>query len=208
MIRHFSLDLTAWVFLRNTLLVSLAALMVTVPAYVALVPGFAGFLLGGGDAPMRFLRQVVTNGLPVVLVINYVSFFLLAWLDRSRGVAPLPVVGMDIALRAALFVALHALIYMLSADWFGSFGGNRGTALRVVGPTLSAAAAWQNISGAYLYATLISAVPLYSHAVARSAWLGPIAARVPYRAGPVLLALLPFGLFLATVTWIARAVTP
>jgi hypothetical protein len=98
-------------------------------------------------------------------------------------------------MRVVVFIVLHAVIYTLSADWFGSFGGSRLKALRVVGPTLAHSALFQNISGVYLYATLISALPLYVTAIERSDRLGRLLNRFPGRTGFVLAALALFGLF-------------
>lgn len=77
----------------------------------------------------------------------------------------------DLPVRVAAFFVLHAIIYVLSAQWFGSFGGDRLQALQVVGPTLARAAGFDNISGVYLYATLVGALPLY--VVALGQMLGP-----------------------------------
>jgi hypothetical protein len=111
-------------------------------------------------------------------------------------------------MRVVLFIALHAVIYTLSADWFGSFGGSRLKTLRVVAPTLAQSALFQNISGVYLYATLISALPLYITAIERSDHLGRLLTRLPGRAGPVFSALALFGLFAvlpaATARFIVR----
>ena len=160
--------------------------------YIALTPGFAAQLMGGGPALGRFLRQVLTNGLPVVFAVNYVGFFLFAWaVDRhpgGRGRALVLLV--DLPMRVVLFIILHAVIYAVSADWFGSFGGSRLTALRVVAPTLAQSALFQNISGVYLYATLVSALPLYVAALERSDRLGKLPHRFP--AGRVLAALALF----------------
>ena len=101
-------------------------------------------------------------------------------------------------MRVALFIILHAVIYTVSADWFGSFGGSRLTALRVVAPTLAQSALFQNISCVYLYATLVSALPLYVAAIEGSDRLGKRQHRLPGRAGPVLAALALFGLFAQT----------
>jgi hypothetical protein len=144
----------------------------------------------------RFLRQVTTNGLPVVFAINYVSFFLFAVIQKPkvarRDTAFFVLV--DILLRAILFPSLHALIYVLSADWFESFGGSRATALSVVAPTLARSAFFENISGVYLYATMISALPLYVSAFGQSEFLGPTVRRLPIKAGLMLLALFAFAL--------------
>ncbi|WP_139210156.1 hypothetical protein [Palleronia pelagia] len=141
-------------------MVSLAGMALPLVFYVGLTPGFVGLLLGGGPALSRFMRQVVTNGVLVVFAVNYVAFFLYASAtardDPARS--PVPVLALDVLARLATFFGLHILIYALSADWFGSFGGSRATALRVVAPTLARSAFFENISGVYLYATLVGRV--------------------------------------------------
>ncbi|KAJ01725.1 hypothetical protein [Sulfitobacter mediterraneus] len=165
---YFSLDMSGIRFLRNVLLFSIAGLIPPLALFVFLSPGFAAALSQGGPALLRFLRQVLTNGLPVVFVINYVSFFLYASSkQQGRRGHPVALVATDILARLALFFGLHAMIYILSADWYGSFGGSRLTAISVVAPTLSRSAFFENISGVYFYATLVSAVPLYVSAFTR-----------------------------------------
>jgi hypothetical protein len=195
--RHFPLDMPASRFARNTLVASLLGLLPPLILYVALMPGFASQLMSGGPAFARFLRQVLTNGLPVVFAVNYASFLLFAWaVDRHAGRRGWTLVLLvDLSMRVVVFIVLHAVIYTLSADWFGSFGGSRLKALRVVGPTLAHSALFQNISGVYLYATLISALPLYVTAIERSDRLGRLLNRFPGRTGFVLAALALFGLF-------------
>ena len=167
MTRYFSLEIPFPQFVVNTLIASCLSLALLLLLYVLLTPGFAAMLLGNRLALGRFLRQVVTNGLPVVFVVNYISFFLYALItDRKPGtISPAMVLLFDPPVRAAVFVGLHAVIYVLSADWYGSFGGDRMQALWVVGPTLLNSANFGNISGVYLYATLVSAVPLYTTAI-------------------------------------------
>ena len=204
--RYFALDMPAVRFARNTLVASLLGLLPLLVLYIALTPGFAAQLMGGGPALGRFLRQVLTNGLPVVFAVNYVGFFLFAWaVDRhpgGRGRALVLLV--DLPVRVVLFIILHAVIYAVSADWFGSFGGSRLTALRVVAPTLAQSALFQNISGVYLYATLVSALPLYVAAIVRSDRLGKLPHRFP--AGLVLAALALFGLFAVLLTAVAKLI--
>ncbi|MCU9850578.1 hypothetical protein OEZ60_21625 [Defluviimonas sp. WL0024] len=203
--RLFSLELPFTRFLRNVVLVSLAALIPVVLLYVATRPGFGAMLLGGGPALSRFLRQIITNGLPVVFIVNYISFFLFAWMNTgSRGKRDSAfIVLVDITARLMAFVVLHALIYVLSADWFGSFAGSRITALSVVAPTLARSALFENISGAYLYATLVSALPLYVGAVERSALFDRLARRFPRKSGPVIIALALFACFALILSGIA-----
>ncbi|RYH06467.1 hypothetical protein EU800_23755 [Tropicimonas sp. IMCC6043] len=206
--QYFAVDMSAGRFLRNTLAFSVLSLMPLLLLYVGLTPGFAGHLLEGGPALWRFLRQVVTNGLPVVFTINYLSFFLLALVRDSEGAknAPLRLIITDLLARLAIFILLHAAIYFVSAGWFGSFGGDRMTALRVVGPTLSRSALFENISGVYLYATLISALPLYIAAMEQTArerptsHLAKLIRSLPGRIGAALIALVLFGVFLLALS--------
>lgn len=205
--RYFALDMPAMRFARNTLVASLLGLLPLLVLYIALTPGFAAQLMGGGPALCRFLRQVLTNGLPVVLVVNYAGFFLFAWaVNRQPGRGRVLVLLVDLPMRIVLFIILHAVIYTVSADWFGSFGGSRLTALRVVAPTLAQSALFRNISGVYLYATLVSALPLYVAAIEGSDRLGNPQRRLPGRAGPVLAALGLFGLFAVLLTATAKLI--
>ncbi|OZB20103.1 MAG: hypothetical protein B7X55_01470 [Rhodobacterales bacterium 34-62-10] len=161
--RLFSLELPFSRFAWNTLVVSLAGLLPLLVLFIAMTPDLAGHLAGGGPALSRFVRQVLTNGVPVVFVVNYVAFFLYAS-TNARGNherRPGSVLFLDVAARLVAFIVLHILIYVLSADWFGSFGGSRAMAVRVMAPTLARSAFFENISGVYLYATLVSAIPLY-----------------------------------------------
>ncbi len=206
--RYFALDMAATRFARNTLVASLIGLLPLLFLYVALSPGFAAQLMSGGPALGRFLRQVLTNGLPVVFVVNYLGFFLFACaVDRNpRGRGRALVLLFDLPLRVVFFLILHAVIYTVSADWFGSFGGSRLTALRVVAPTLAQSALFQNLSGVYLYATLVSAVPLYVAAIERPDRQGRLSRCFPGRTGPVLAALALFGLFAMLLTAAAKLI--
>ncbi|MBB4208855.1 hypothetical protein LY39_02231 [Roseinatronobacter bogoriensis subsp. barguzinensis] len=158
--RHFSVHLPFTRFARNMALLSLAGLMPVLALYIALVPGPGGHLGGSGTALGRFVRQIVTNGLPVVFVVNALGLILFAKL-RARRIAPLHALALDIPARIGAFVGLHLAIYPASAMLFGSFGGDPVQALRVTGPTLAQSAGFGNLSGVYLYATLISALPLH-----------------------------------------------
>lgn len=196
--RYFALEMPVVLFARNTLIVSVLGLVPLLFLYIVLTPGFASHLMSSGPALGRFMRQVLTNGLPVVFIVNYVGFFLFAWMNTQRpdGQVRALILLIDLPLRVILFIVLHAVIYMISADWFESFGGSRLTALRVVGPTLARSALFENLSGVYLYATLVSALPLYVHAFS-----GTNRARaLPGRLGPILAAGALFGVFTLLLT--------
>jgi hypothetical protein len=218
--RYFALDMPFWRFARNTLVVSCLSLIPLLLIYVALTPGFGTMLLQGGPAFSRFLRQVVTNGLPVVFAVNYVSFFLYATMvARGRGSwTPAIVLLIDLPTRIVVFVVLHGIIYVAAANWFGSFGGDSWQALRVVGPTLVRSALLENISGVYLYATLASAVPLYVAALdriieAHPEWapamrrIGFLRAGTPSAtAGRIIVALMLFVAFALVLTAVAALI--
>jgi hypothetical protein len=198
--RHFAPDLPAGRFARNVLVVSLAGLLPAVALYVALSPGLATHLLALEVAGSRFMRQLLTNGLPVVFAVNFVSFLLYArW--RARRMAPGQVLALDLLARVGLFFALHAIVFAASALAFGSFGGSPVQALRVVAPTLVQAAAFGNLSGAYLYATLLGALPLHIAALAR------IHGRPAGTAVAVALGLLAFALQAAVLTALAALIS-
>jgi len=137
-------------------------------AFVALTPDFTTILMTNPTALSRFLRQVVTNGFPVVFIVNYIGFIVSSGLLRQVNRSALRHIFSGTFARAGAFVALHVLIYVFSADWFGSFGGDRWTALRVVGPTLARSYLFENISGVYLYALLPGIVITYWPAMPNS----------------------------------------
>ncbi len=113
-----------------------------------------------------------------------------------------------------LFILLHGLVYFVSADWFGSFGGDRLQALQVVGPTLARSAFFENISGAYLYATLVSALPLYTSVIDRKLencascpeWFLLFMSKLPGKLGPIILALVLFCSVTLMITLAARLI--
>lgn len=204
--RYFDLDMPALRFARNTLVASLLALLPLLLVFVWQTPGFGPMLAQSGPALRSFLRQVLTNGLPVVFAVNYLGFFLFAWGAAGGRRRQALALLIDVPLRIAVFVALHAVIYVLSADWFGSFGGNRATALEVVPTTLARSALFDNLSGVYLYATMASALPLYAAAFERSNWRALPTQQPARRAVAVALAVAVFGVFVLALTALAAVI--
>lgn len=163
--RHFSIGLSAGRFIRNTLLLSIAALVPVLGLYIARSPGFAGHLAGTEGALGPFLRQILTNGLPVVLAVNWAALILFAR-ARAGAIRPSAALALDFAARIGLFAALNGAVFVASALVFDSFGGDPSQALGALGPTLARAAAFGNLAGVYLYATLVSALPLHMTLIA------------------------------------------
>ncbi|MCC5968823.1 MAG: hypothetical protein JJU15_02640 [Pararhodobacter sp.] len=158
--RHFSVELPFLHFARNTLLLSLAGLAPTLALYIAMSLGLWAHLLTIDAALARLARQIAINGVPVIFVVNALGLVLYAQL-RANRISPGHCLAIDIPARIGAFIALHLVIYPASALLFGSFGGDPVQGLRVVGPTLAQSAAFANLSGVYLYATLVSAIPLH-----------------------------------------------
>jgi hypothetical protein len=206
--RYFTLNMPATRFAWNTLIASLLGLVPLLIIYVTLTPGFFSHLSGNTLAMSQFVRQVLTNGIPVVFVINYAGFALLAWTIEMQNLGERPsalIILSDLAIRLFLFIVLHAFIYVVSADWFGSFGGSRLTALGVVAPTLARSAFFENISGVYLYSTLVSALPLYVQVLHASPRTWP-AHFSKTKVGALVTAILLFGLFALIVTLTAKLI--
>jgi hypothetical protein len=194
-------------FLRNVLLVSIAGLIPPLALFVVLSPGLSTALGQGGPALLRFLRQVLTNGLPVVFVINYVSLFLYALsINQMRGRDLIVFAATDVVARLALFFGLHTLVYVLSADWYDSFGGDRLIAISVVAPTLARSAYFENVSGVYFYATFVSAMPLYVTAIRQSNVLRKAVEPLPFVVGPFFLAAAIFVATAFLITLLAEAI--
>lgn len=154
--------------------------------YITLIPGFWSHLIASDAALAAFIRQILTNGLTVVFVVNAFTLSLFAQLRADR-LRPQWVFTAETAARIGAFITLHLIIYPASALMFGSFSGDPVQALRVVGPTLAQAAVFGNLSGVYLFATLVSALPL--HMVLVGAALRGLGDRDPTVATIALLAL-------------------
>lgn len=162
---HFSTQLPVGRFLRNTALLSLATLLPVLGLYIARTPGFAGHLVGAEGALAPFLRQILTNGLPVVVVVNWAALVLFAR-ARAGAIRPGAALALDFGARIGLFAALNGAVFVASALVFGAFGGEPAQALGALGPTLARAAAFGNLAGVYLYATLVGALPLHMTLIA------------------------------------------
>jgi hypothetical protein len=159
--RYFSAALPAALFLWNTLVFTVAAVLVLLLFYISITPGLWGSLLHDPYARFQFLRQVFGNGLVVVFVANYIGFTVFAKFHRESRWPPLAVLALDIALRLVIFTLTTAATYVIFAEVGGAFRGDDWMALQAVLPTLRGAATFQNLTGVYLYACAISSLPLF-----------------------------------------------
>ncbi len=159
----FARDIGWLRFAVQSFVLSLIGMVLAAGFYIATYPALR---MGLMDDPMllnAFLRQVIASGLVTVFVINTIGFANYgAFVARGNdGRSTAAVLGADLFTRGLLFVGMHVIIYYLAAEYYASFGGNTLLALQVVAPTLAGAAHMGNLSGVYLWATAISALPFF-----------------------------------------------
>ena len=170
--RHFAATLPVGLLARNVVLLALAGLVPVLAVYITREPALWAHLRHSPGAGGALLRQILSNGLPVVVIVTAIGVVMRAQMQR-RGLRPGAALGLDMALRIGGFIGLHVVIYPVSALAFGAFGGDPGQALRVLWPTLLQAAGFVNLSGVYLYAVLFCALPVQVAALSRMAALSP-----------------------------------
>lgn len=166
--RHFAETLPVGVLARNVVFLALAGLVPVLVVYITREPALWAHLRHSPGAGGAFLRQILSNGLPVVVIVTAIGVLMRAQMQRwaLRAGAAL---ALDMTLRISGFVGLHVVIYPVSALAFGSFGGDPEQALRVLWPTLLQSAGFVNLSGVYLYAVLICALPVQLAVLSRMA---------------------------------------
>jgi hypothetical protein len=107
--KHFSTELPFLKFCRNLILLSVFSLLPFLIVFVALTPEFAKMLMTNTAALGRFSRQVVTNGLPAVFVVNYVGFVATSRFCEKANVSARNHILLDGSVRGGVFVGLHVL---------------------------------------------------------------------------------------------------
>lgn len=157
---YFYRGIGALQFLRNIFLFSAGSFAAFLIVYIFTTPGFAGQLAGDPTARGVVIWQLLTNGVPLVLISNYVAFSLLMTrIDKNEF--NMTDILIDVGIRIAIFITMTAAYYSVSALYFGSFAGDVGMALQAVMPTMSLAANFRNLTGVYFYATVLSSLPLF-----------------------------------------------
>jgi len=155
---------TGWLrFVLQSFVLSMIGLLLATGFYILTYPALRAGLMHDPMLLNAFLRQIMASGLLIVFVINAIGFAnYRAFVARGNdGRSMAAVLGADLFTRGFLFFVMHAISYYLAAEYYGSFGGNVLIALQVVAPTLAGAAHMGNLSGVYLWATAISALPFF-----------------------------------------------
>lgn len=163
-------------FLLTSLYVTIVGLAGAILQYVLWVEGFWQQLTSDDLPRQVFFRQIWTTGVPIVLLTNITAGMVFA---AVRGIGDGRATGLqyllfDLLVRFAVFTALMAVTYIGSAAIFGSFGGNMEVALHAVWPTLIGAFEFENLTSAYLLATILGGVPIFASAAVDLSERSPI----------------------------------
>lgn len=153
-------------FLRTTIWMTVLGLAGAVFQYVLWVDGFWASLRSDTFAWQVFRRQILTTGLPIVLIVNLASGMVYATLRQVSGgrAGGLHFLLFDTVTRFVIFAVMMLVTYAGSAALFGSFGGDTRVAMEAVLPTLAGALRFENLTAAYLLAAFLGGVPIFASA--------------------------------------------
>ncbi|SFH90330.1 hypothetical protein [Albimonas pacifica] len=165
---------------------SAGALAATTLVYFLSVPGLPASFFTDATSLKLVLRQVILNGFVSAFAVTWASWALGgAMIGRLAGAGPGRLalhVAFDILFKLVLLLALSAGIFALFARFAGSFGGSVETAVAVVPETLAAALEFRALSGAQVYAALLTGFPWFLLLILRLAaprpWVGGLWRRV------------------------------
>ncbi len=165
---------------------SAGALLALTLVYFQSIPDLPASFFTEWASLKLLLRQMLLNG--------FVSAFLVTWaswavggamIGRLAGAGPGRLalhIAFDILLKLALLLGASAVIFALFARFAGSFGGSVETAVAVVPETLASALAFRALSGAQVYAALLTGFPWFLLLILRLAaprpWVGELWRRV------------------------------
>ncbi|WP_339950909.1 hypothetical protein [uncultured Albimonas sp.] len=145
------------------------------------IPDLPASFLTDGASLRLVLRQVILNGFVSAFAITWASWTVAgARIGRLAGAGPGRLalhLALDLLLRLALLMALSTVIFALFARFAGSFGGSVETAVAVVPETLVSALAFRALSGAQVYAALLTGFPwllLLTLRLAPRPWTGAL----------------------------------
>ncbi|MCE1236567.1 MAG: hypothetical protein LWW93_09435 [Hyphomicrobiales bacterium] len=183
-------------FTASVLAAAAAALTIWSIAWFADADAFRAQVAADPFARGRILRALVLNGLPIVFLTTFAAHLVHSKLTVEHGVlGPLPSrrVGVDLAVRLAVFGIVVIAVFQLLVWGVGAFGGDPLAALAATPEILRRAVAFQDLFGVYLYATLFAATPLWAalllEAATRRRWvaatLGALGRRLPEGLSPV-----------------------
>lgn len=163
-------------FAASTFAASLAALTIWSIAWFADADAFRAQIAGDPFARGRILRALVVNGLPIVFAATFVANLVHSKLTVETGVLdarPSRRLGVDLAVRLAVFACVTIAAFQLFVALFHAFGGDPIAALAATPEILRRAVAFQDLFGVYLWAALFAAHPLYAAAVLEAATRRP-----------------------------------
>ena len=176
-------------FARRVAGASAGALAATTLVWFVATPGLPASFLSDAASLKLVLRQLILNGFVSTVLITWASWALGgARIGRLAAAEPGRLarhIGLDLLVRLALLAALSAAIFALFARHAGSFGGSVETAVAVVPETLAGALAFRGLSGAQVYAALLTGFPwallLLLRLAAAQPWVGALWRRLGRR---------------------------
>ena len=161
---YVSPKLPARKFIMGILLISLLSISVTLAVYLAKTDGLFAQLMDDSTALNYFLRQTILDGFLLVFLVNCFSFSIygyFVWRYSHAHQITIVYLILEAVAKMAVFVFATAIIYVIFAQIFGSFGGSSIAALKSVRPTIEGAMRFDNLTGVYFYAVAISSFPLF-----------------------------------------------
>lgn len=174
---YFSLE-NGWPkFLKNVLVLTLTSLIFLLGVYVAKTPDLAEQLLTKG-----FLRQFFGNGFVVTFVVNCFLFsqykrFIQSFVSDSV-LHNIALIGLDIVLKAIMFIVLTLFTYFVFALTSDAFGANIRAVPKVAATTILHAVRFQNLTSVYLYSLVLSSFPIFVIVLTKLMLLSPGFAKV------------------------------
>lgn len=152
-------------FARRAAVAALATLCATGTAWFLSAPELPASFFTDRYSLFLLLRQVALNGAVAAFLVTWAS-----WTAAGGAIPRLAAAGPgglaahilgDMGLRLALLAALSAAIFALFARFAGSFGGSARVAVSVVPETLVDALAFRGLSGAQVWAALLTGQPWF-----------------------------------------------
>ncbi|MEM9311509.1 MAG: hypothetical protein AAGA34_08685 [Pseudomonadota bacterium] len=150
-------------YLPNVLLLSALSLAAVNFVYWTNTGGFQNQFATGASTRV-FLSQLVFDGLLKVFIVNWIA--MLAYESYITRIASFGLVGcmglvmMDVVLRLGLFLLVSAVIWSGFVAIFGSFQGDFQSAYEALPQTVRGATSFGNLTGTYIYANAIGALPM------------------------------------------------
>ncbi|MEM1195426.1 MAG: hypothetical protein AAGH57_04935 [Pseudomonadota bacterium] len=151
--------------LPNVLLLSALSLAAVSYVYWKDTGGFWNQFNSGARMERNFLAQLAFDGLLKVFIVNCIAMLAYeSYMERVQNFGVIACLGlliMDVVLRLLLFLLVSVVIWTGFVAIGGSFQGEFQAAYAALLETVQGAILFGNLTGTYLYANAIGALPLF-----------------------------------------------